>query len=111
MICKYCKQGIEEGTPYRYNLEDEVWHVVCDKFAPLPVFEDEINHPTHYHKGGIDVIAFLEQHYGQEKYTAAEGFAIGSIHKYVSRYKKKGGMKDLKKAEFFVKKLMEYEVE
>jgi hypothetical protein len=71
--------------------------------------EDIINKPKHYHRGGIDVIAFLEQHYGNEKYTVAEGFAIGSIHKYVSRYKKKNGLQDLEKAEFYVNKLKEYE--
>lgn len=77
----------------------------------LPVINDEINKPTHYHKGGIDVIGFLEQHYGNKTYTVAEGFAIGCIHKYVARYKEKGGIKDLQKAEFYVKKLMEYENE
>jgi hypothetical protein len=80
-----------------------------ESYETLPLIEDDINKPSRYHKGGIDVIGFLEQHYGNEKYTVAEGFAIGNIHKYVSRYKKKGGMKDLQKAEFYIKKLMEYE--
>jgi hypothetical protein len=72
-------------------------------------FEDEVNKPSHYHKGGIDVIGYLEQHFGNKQYTVAEGFAIGNAIKYVSRYKEKGGTKDLKKAEFYVRKLMEYE--
>ncbi|MEH7355096.1 DUF3310 domain-containing protein [Neobacillus drentensis] len=79
-----------------------------DCLEPI-TFADEINKPSHYHKGGIDVIGFLEQHYGNKKYTVAEGFAIGCIHKYVSRYKEKGKLKDLQKAEFYTKKLMEYE--
>jgi hypothetical protein len=79
-----------------------------DYLEPL-TFEDEVNKPSHYHKGSIDVIGYLEQHFGNKPYTVAEGFAIGNAIKYVSRYKEKGGMKDLKKAEFYVRKLMEYE--
>jgi hypothetical protein len=79
-----------------------------DYLEPIQ-FEDEVNKPPHYHKGGIDVIGYLEQHFGNKHYTVAEGFAIGNAIKYVSRYKEKGGMKDLKKAEFYVKKLQEYE--
>lgn len=81
-----------------------------DYIEPIQ-FEDEINKPNHYHKGGIDVIAYLERHFGNNKYTVAEGFAIANVIKYVSRYKEKNGMKDLQKAEFYIKKLMEYEVE
>jgi hypothetical protein len=79
-----------------------------DTLEPIQ-FEDEVNKPSHYHKGGIDVIGYLEQHFGKKQYTVAEGFAIGNAIKYVSRYKEKGGNKDLQKAEFYVKKLMEYE--
>lgn len=76
-----------------------------DYLEPIQ-FEDEINKPTHYHKGGIDVIGFAELHYSKDE---LKGFYRINIIKYVDRYDKKGGMKDLKKSEFYLKKLMELE--
>lgn len=62
--------------------------------------------PAHYHKGGIDVIGFLESHFGtNEGYSVSEGFYIGNIIKYVSRYKQKNGKEDLQKAEYYLNKL------
>jgi hypothetical protein len=91
-------------------LNNETWHINCDENSlPIKNVEDEINKPSHYHKGGIDVIGYLEQHFGNKQFTVAEGFAIGNAIKYVSRYKDKNGLKDLQKAEFYVKKLQEYE--
>ncbi len=75
----------------------------------LKSIEDIINRPHHYHKGSIDVIGFLEKHFPERKYTVAEGFAIASVIKYTSRYKEKNKIEDLEKAEFFVRKLKEYE--
>ncbi|MCK6203953.1 DUF3310 domain-containing protein [Bacillus infantis] len=66
--------------------------------------------PSHYHKGGIDVIGYLEQHFPPTaSVTVAEGFYIGNIIKYVSRYKEKNGLQDLEKAEAYLKKLIEQE--
>jgi hypothetical protein len=72
----------------------------------LPLIEDEINKPSHYHKGGIDVIGFAELHYSKAE---LKGFYRINIIKYVDRYDTKGGLKSLEKAEFYLKKLMELE--
>lgn len=72
--------------------------------------EDIINKPNHYHKNEIDVNGYLEKHFPKEGgYTVAEGFYIGNVIKYVSRYKYKNKLQDLKKAEANLKKLMELE--
>ncbi|ULT55417.1 DUF3310 domain-containing protein [Neobacillus drentensis] len=73
---------------------------------PVLEFEDEINKPSHYHKGGIDVIGFSKLHYSKEE---LKGFYRINIIKYVDRYDKKGGVKSLEKAEFYLKKLKELE--
>ena len=67
---------------------------------------ENITRPSHYHKGGIDVIGFLEQHFTDRKYTVAEGFFIGNIIKYTCRYKEKNGMDDLIKAQDYLERLM-----
>jgi hypothetical protein len=59
--------------------------------------EDNIN-PSHYKQGNIEVIDFILD----QKLTYVEGNVI----KYVSRYKYKNGLEDLKKAQWYLNKLM-----
>ena len=68
---------------------------------------DEINKPTWYHKGGIDVIGFAEQQFSVEE---RRGFYRISALKYVTRFQDKGApVKDLNKGKFFIDKLIELE--
>jgi hypothetical protein len=102
---------------YHASVEAEVTQV-----HPEPVqmaWSDDYTHlepnpikPAHYHKGGIDIIGFLESHFGQENgYTVIESFCIGNIVKYVTRYKMKNGMEDLNKAEYYLNKLKQQQGE
>lgn len=76
----------------------------------MELIKDMINRPDHYHKNGIDVIGYLEQHFPNiPTVTVAEGFYIGNIIKYVSRYKEKNGLEDLEKAKFYLNKLQDAE--
>lgn len=68
--------------------------------------KDNINHPEHYHKGGIDPIGYGEQQFSQEE---MKGFHRMNVIKYVSRYDKKNGVEDLLKARFYIDKLIELE--
>ena len=71
------------------------------------IMNDEINTPTHYHKGGIDVIGFAEKQFSVEE---RRGFYRISALKYVTRFQDKGApVKDLNKAKFFIDKLIELE--
>lgn len=68
---------------------------------------DSINKPSHYHAGGIDVIGFSEL-----QFDAAElkGFYRINALKYITRYEKKGTpVEDLRKAQFYIDKLLELE--
>ena len=68
---------------------------------------DDINFPVHYHKGGIDVIGFAEKQFSVEE---RRGFYRISALKYITRFQDKGApVKDLKKAKFFIDKLIELE--
>ena len=58
--------------------------------------KDNIN-PDHYKRGDIEVIDFiLDQNFN---------YLEGNIIKYVSRYKDKNGLEDLKKAQWYLKRL------
>ncbi len=68
-------------------------------------FEDDvINKPSHYHSNGIDVIAFSELQFSKEE---LKGFYRINVLKYVTRFDRKNGAEDLKKAEFYLGKLKE----
>lgn len=60
--------------------------------------------PDHYHKGGMDVISWMKMKYSPEM---VEGFLVGNILKYVTRYNVKNGIEDLRKAEEYLKRLIE----
>lgn len=66
---------------------------------------EKVNHPSHY-QGKIEVIDYLEDKLGKEGF---EGFCIGNVLKYVSRYKGKNGIEDLKKARWYLDKIIEGE--
>lgn len=67
---------------------------------------DFINKPSHYHKNGIDVIAFSELQFDKNE---LKGFFRINVLKYVTRYDRKGHLEDLKKAVFYLNKLLELE--
>jgi len=68
--------------------------------------DDIINTPDHYHKNGIDVIRFAEMQLPVEQ---LKGFHRINVLKYVTRYDRKNGIEDLKKAKFYLDKLIELE--
>lgn len=68
---------------------------------------DDINTPAHYHSNGIDVIGFAEKQFSKEQLIGSHRI---NVLKYVTRFDKKGSpMKDLKKARFYIDKLIELE--
>ncbi len=60
--------------------------------------EDKVNNPLHYKQGSIEVL----------DYILAKDFNYleGNIVKYISRYKFKNGIEDLKKAQFYLNRLI-----
>ena len=65
--------------------------------------KDNVNHPPHYNKGGLEAIDYIEQ-------QLEDGFADyleGNVLKYIHRWRYKNGIEDLRKAEWYLKKLIE----
>ena len=59
--------------------------------------KDNIN-PSHYKQGNIEVIDFILD----QKFSYMEG----NVVKYLSRYKFKNGLEDLKKARWYIDKII-----
>lgn len=66
---------------------------------------DVVNHPAHYTGGKMECIDIVDVM--TEGKQGLEAFCTGNIVKYLYRYNKKGGVEDVKKAEWYFKKLVE----
>ena len=64
---------------------------------------DNVNNPTHYGQGSIESIAYIEDTLTEEEYV---GFLRGNISKYLHRWRYKNGVEDLKKAQWYLDKLI-----
>ena len=62
---------------------------------------ETVNHPAHYNSGKIEVIDFIEDQ--------QLGFHAGNVIKYVARCRHKGGLEDLKKARWYLERLIQHE--
>ena len=67
--------------------------------------KDEVNYPSHYVNGGLEVIDIMEAKLSTEEF---EGFLTGNVLKYLFRHKMKNGIIDLKKAQWYLNKLINF---
>lgn len=68
---------------------------------------DKVNAPSHYTNGSIECIDAIKAMLSVDEYT---GFLRGNILKYQWRYKHKNGVEDLRKAQWYTNKLIEYSI-
>lgn len=66
--------------------------------------EDKVNHPSHYTQGGIECIDAMEAALGKQ---VVMDFCLGNAFKYIFRCKNKNGLEDVKKANWYLNKLIE----
>lgn len=61
--------------------------------------QDEVNHPPHYTGGKVECIEVLEQ--------LGLDFRLSNVIKYIWRHREKGGVKDLRKALWYLERYIE----
>lgn len=67
---------------------------------------DMVNHPKHYKaKNGMEVIDVIEAF--TANLNGYEASHTANIIKYICRWKEKNGLEDLKKAEWYLNRLIE----
>jgi len=64
---------------------------------------DPVNNPLHYNIGGIEAIDAIVAATNEQ----VEGYLQGNILKYLWRYRYKNGLEDLRKAQWYLNKLIE----
>ncbi len=89
----------------------KAWDVYLEKHQEvfdeqLPVLSDTVNHPSHYSDGKIECIEAIEAQLTPEEYR---GYLKGNVAKYVWRERHKGGIESLKKAQWYLDRLINLE--
>ena len=65
---------------------------------------DNVNNPAHYNQSGIECISAIKASMSNEQFC---GYLKGNIIKYMWRYEDKNKLEDLKKAQWYLNKLIE----
>lgn len=107
---KYCPECLPKYSKVPKKQKEETVEQTIDepevKVVELPKKEDIINHPSHYARGKIEVIDFIEDQ--QLPYH------LGNVIKYIARAGYKGDkLEDLQKARWYldryIKGVMQHE--
>jgi hypothetical protein len=66
--------------------------------------EEKVNHPLHYTQGSVECIDALEA--ATVNLTGIDAVCTANAIKYMWRWKQKGGLEDLKKAKWYIERLI-----
>ena len=66
---------------------------------PEPSKPDNVNHPKHYLKGGLECIQVIKAQLTPEQ---NKGYLYGNVLKYMWRWPEKNGLEDLRKAKHYL---------
>lgn len=78
----------------KHQLEKGYWKIIES---------DNVNNPDHY-QGKTEVIDIIEQ--ATTDLNGFHAYCLGNVIKYVMRHQKKGGITDLKKAAWYLNKVI-----
>lgn len=93
---------IEDDTPCtRYNPMDEIAKD-AEKYIEAKK-RDNVNRPAHYTSGGIECIDAMQAAFGAD---AVKDFCLCNAFKYLWRHRNKNGVEDLKKARWYLNRLI-----
>ena len=99
-ICMSCAKYGEEGLACKPN----AGYFCTGWVSNVPPKEkeqkkDAVNHPDHYTQGGIECIDCIRASMSKEGF---EDYCKGNVIKYLHRWRFKGGVQDLRKAEVYL---------
>ena len=66
---------------------------------------DDVDSPFHYNNGNVECIEAIEAASSKEEF---EGYLRGNVIKYIWRFRYKDGEKDLRKAKWYLEKLISF---
>ena len=91
-----------------YNWYKELYQASCenakDSCCNKESNADMVNHPSHYTQGGIECIDCIKS--ATVGKIGIEAFCVGNAIKYLFRYEEKNGIEDVKKARWYIDRLI-----
>tara|TARA_R100000322_G_scaffold2606_2_gene2484 strand:+ start:2361 stop:2759 length:399 start_codon:yes stop_codon:yes gene_type:complete len=69
----------------------------------LPTMEDMVNHPKHYNKHGVECIDAIRAALTDDEFR---GYCKGNVLKYTWRERYKNGLEDLRKAQWYLERVV-----
>ena len=99
----------DSGYVYESRWRDfEDTEDICIQPITYPIkissVSDPVNNPAHYGLGKIECIEYIQDFLTTEEYI---GYLRGNIAKYMHRWRYKNGVEDLKKAQWYLDRLVE----
>lgn len=91
--CKLCERF--------YRIGDTIGK--CEGVLPAQE-ESTVHHPSHYNAGKVECIDAIES--ATVDLTGMEAVCTANVIKYLWRWKRKNGLEDLEKAEWYLKRLI-----
>ena len=87
-----------------FETKEECFEYMKDLHAfDASTLQDNVNNPAHYGKGEIEAIDYISDFLTPEEY---QGYLRGNIAKYLHRWPYKNGVEDLKKASWYLDRLI-----
>lgn len=79
-----------------------------DQYAEIEqvrqAIKDNVNHPSHYTQGKVECLDALES--ATIGKSGIEAVCVANVIKYLWRYEEKNGLEDVKKAQFYLNRLL-----
>lgn len=99
---------VNSGNVSEYKGDEQKSVIIAQRepiadVAPVAT-NDVVNHPPHYTQGGIECIdAITAATVGK---TGIEAVCVANVVKYLWRYEEKNGLEDVKKARWYLERLI-----
>lgn len=87
------------------SLKEQMENEPLVPLGSCSLMHDAVNHPSHYNQGGIECIEAIESATIGKK--GIEAVCVANVIKYLWRYELKGGIESVKKAKWYLEKLLE----
>ena len=78
---------------------------ILSSYTGSKVVKDNVNHPSHYTQGAIECIDAIKE--ATKGLLGIEAVCTANIIKYVWRWKFKNGVEDLRKARWYLDRLID----
>ena len=94
----------EQAVKKIYDWYKELKFASCENTEAKEPNTDMVNHPAHYNQGGIECIDCIKSAIVGK--VGIEAFCAGNAIKYLWRYEEKNGVEDVKKARWYIDRLI-----